>query len=931
MKNFVLLSIFLFTCLLSYGQGHILILDSTTKEPLSLASGAFLNTKDSSIIKTFQSNLDGFFIASPPKEMDVIMQIKYVGYDTYNKLILNGSRLPDTIPMNKSGINLKQVQVSAEKIAGGVKNDTIQFNAGAFNVKQYDMAEDLLKKLPGMSVDKDGTVKAQGETINKITVDGKPFFGNDPQMVTKNIPADAIDKVEVFDRKSDQATFSGFDDGSGEKSINFTLKPDKRKAKFGRIEAGYGSKDRYESSLTYFNFNEGQQLSVVGMSNNSNKSGFTMEDASSFMSASGNQGGGNPGGGGRGPGGGGSGTSLNIGSLLNANTLGINQTSSGGVNFKDNLSKKIEFAGSYFLGSNNAHTEDRIFKQSFGTNNTFLTNTISNADSKSLSHRFNFSVEYKINDNNSLKFEPSITLQNNKNNSLSNASTLQPNGDTLNTSLISNNSNTDSWRIGGQLLFRHKFKTDGRTFSISVNPKMNESNSSNINISKTDRIGLLPGNLILRDTINQNILNDQTGNGINTNISYTEPLSKIISLELSYLYNYEKNSRDRITYNFDPSTNNYDDFSNLFSNNFNNTYTTHRPSLSLQIKKLKYQMTFTAAYQHASLESVSITENKPFGLNFNNFLPSAFAKFTLSKTRSITLNYNSNTRQPNLDDIQPVPDLSDPIHIKIGNPDLGQEFTHSIRANYRSFDMGKNQFISIFLRGDYTLNKIVSSISTSSSGIETSKRLNTDGYFSGAFFFNFGLPYKKFNFNVGTFNNYRREISFINDQKNLGDIYTNNLNLKAYFNPTDKMEFSVGTTEARTLSSYSLQTAQNSTYYDLSGDLSFKIELPWKFRVESDASYIQRTGLAAGYNRTFTIWNASITKSFIANKAFELTLKAYDLLNQNIAVNRTTGSTYIEDSNSLTLTNYYMLTARYFLNRPKVNKTPGGMNFFRGH
>ena len=543
MRQFILISIFLLSFIYTFGQSKKIIIDAITKEPLSLASGAFLNIKDSSIFKTFQSDIDGFFSATPPINQDVIIQIKYVGYDTYNKQIFKGSKLPDTIPMSKSGIYLNQVQVNAEKIAVGIKNDTVQFNAAAFNVKPNDMAEDLLKKLPGMSVDKDGTVKAQGETINKITVDGKPFFGNDPQMVTKNIPADAIEKVEVFDRKSDQATFSGFDDGSGEKSINFTLKPDKRKAKFGRIEAGYGSKERYESSLTYFNFNEGKQLSIVGMSNNANKSGFTMEDASSFMSASGNQGsGGGPGGGGRGAGGGGNGTSLNIGSLLNANTLGINKTSSGGINFKDNLTKKLEFAGSYFLGNNASHTEDNLFRQSFASGKTFLTNTINNADTKSLSHRFNFSIEYKINDNNSIKFEPSITIQNNKNNSLSNASTLQPNGDSLNTSVISNNSNTDSWRLGGQLLFRHKFKTDGRTFSVSVSPKMNESKSTNYNISQTDRFGILPGNLILQDTIDQKIFNDQNGNGINANLSYTEPLSKIFSLEASYLYNYEKNS-----------------------------------------------------------------------------------------------------------------------------------------------------------------------------------------------------------------------------------------------------------------------------------------------------------------------------------------------------------------------------------------------------
>lgn len=922
MKNLLFIFIFCLLSLLGYGQSKSLVIDAITKETLPLASGAYLNKSDSSIIKTFQSDLDGFVTSTIPGNKELILQVKFVGYKTYSKII-SGS-LPDTIKMVKDGILLNQVQINAEKIAVQVKNDTIQFNAGAFNVKPNDVAEDLLKKLPGVQVETDGTVKAQGETINKITVDGKPFFGTDPKMATKNIPADAIDKVEIFDRKSDQATFSGFDDGSAEKSINFTLKPDKKKAKFGRVEAGYGTKDRYESSFTYFNFNNTRQISILGMSNNANKSGFTMEDASSFMNASGAgaQGGFGGGGGGRGFGGGGGG----FGGLLSANTLGINQNSSGGINFKDNFGKKVEFTGSYFLGSGNSETQDKIFRENFVPGNPYFSNIESSSSTTNLSHRFNFSIEYKIDSSNSIKFEPNVTIQNNTSNSLTITNNYKNNIDSLSNSRVSLNEDRNSWRIGGQFLFRHKFKADGRTLSVSVNPRLSDSKATTYNISRTKVFD----NSFFKDTTNYEIINDQTGMGFNSNVSYTEPLSKTLSLESAYSYNFDENARDRNTNSFNEADQDYTLYEGLLSNNFKNDYATHRASLSLQIKKLKYQITFTGAYQHALLSSESINENKPFSISFNNILPSANARFNFSKTRSLNINYNTNTRQPSIDDIQPIPDLSDPLHIKIGNPDLGQEFTHTLRANYRSFDMAKNQFMSIFIRGDYTLDKIVTNSTTSFFGAETSRKLNADGYFSGGLYINFGMPYKKFNFNVGSNNSYRREISFINDEKNLGDIYTNGLNLKAIFNPNDKMEYSLGGNASRTVSTYSLQTRQNSSYNDLSANLSARVELPYNFRIESDASFTQRSGLANGFNQHFTIWNASITKAFLSNKAFEITIKGYDLLNENIAVNRNTTSTYVEDVNSLTLGNYFMLTARYYINRPKNNMPKGAdMQHFR--
>lgn len=930
MKKQIILPLLLFFAgnIFAQTQQTTQILDSQTNESLPLVVGGLLDPKDSSIIKSIQADENGRIIHLATENRDVIVQLKYLGYETYYFFLTKGTPWPEVIRMQKSGITLSSVQITGEKVPVAVKNDTVEFNAGAFRVRPNDMAEDLLKKLPGMQIEKDGSVKNQGEQVTKITVDGKPFFGNDPLLATKNIPADAIDKVQVFERKSDQATFSGFDDGNTERSINFTLKPDKRKAKFGRIEAGIGTKvqntNRYETSGTFFDFNNGTQLSVLGMSNNANKSGFSSDDAMAFNNANG----GGMGGGGMGGGGMRGGASIggqSVFSLLGANTIGINQNSTGGVNFRDTWGK-TEFTGSYFLSDVRSENSSSTFRETFLDYGSLFTEGKTNGSSDNTTHRVNLSFDYKIDENNSLKFEPSFSYS--RISSLSSSITDQSSseGISLNNVLANVNSDSKNLSLQGQLLYRHKFAQEGRTISVSVSPRLNNNQNTTDNISQTR---IFKDTDTVQDSLNQEVINDQTGQGINSNVSYTEPINKTLSLELSYNYSYDRNARDRETYAFDPADGKYDIFRETLSNNFDNTYETHRPQASLQIKKLKYTITFSGALQRAFLKSESISENLPFSRSFTNFLPGINAKYTLTKNRSININYRTSTRQPAIDDIQPVPDLSDPFRIKVGNPNLGQEFNNSLRVNYRLFDMESNTFISFGLRGEYTFDKIVSNVSINQFGVETTNKLNSDGVYSGSFWANYGRPYKKINLNVSSFTNYRRDLSYINNDQNKGDVWSTSGRLTCGYNITEKWDVNLGGSVTYNEAVYSLQSNLNNTYTDLTSEFSSTADLPFNLRISTDLNFTQRKGLSGGFSRSFTIWNASLTRSFLSNKAFEISLYAFDLLGQNTAINRNTSSFFIEDSNALTLSSYYMLTARYFLNRQKPAMGKTGRQFFK--
>lgn len=291
--------------------------------------------------------------------------------------------------------------------------------------------------------------------------------------------------------------------------------------------------------------------------------------------------------------------------------------------------------------------------------------------------------------------------------------------------------------------------------------------------------------------------------------------------------------------------------------------------------------------------------------------------------------YRTSTRQPAIDDIQPVPDLSDPLRIKLGNPNLGQEYRHNMRLSYRIFDMVSNTFLSFGVRGEYTGDKIVSNVFIDQSGVEITNKENVDGVYSGSFFANYGRPFRKINLNVSSSTNYRRDVSFVNKERNNGDVWSTSGRLYVNYNITDTWDFDLGGSVTYNEAKYSLNPRLNNNYTDINTEFNTTADLPYRFRVSTNINFTQRQGLAGDFTKNFTIWNASLTKTFLPNNSFELSLSAYDILKQNTAVNREVTSSYIEDYQALSLSQYFMLTARYYLNKQAPTMSKTGKRFFR--
>ena len=569
------------------------VVDSLTRKPLMEASVSLLSARDSSLVTFGITDGDGRFVFPKLAVGQYRVLVTYVGYKSRAKRVSVTTERPDadagTIDLVSQSQTLMEVAVQGEKAPIAVKGDTLEFNAGSFKTRPNAQVEDLLKKLPGVEVDRDGNIKAQGQSVQKVLVDGKPFFGNDPKMATRNLPADIIDKVQLFDQSSEQSAFSGVDDGDREKTINITTKKDKRKGSFGQQTIGAGPKTgddlRYSGRVSLNQFNNGRQISMLGMANNINQQGFTAQDlglGSNFGGAGQGQGGGRGGGGNvvrGGPGGG------NVSNQGQVGSNAITQSWAAGINYRDGWGKKIDVVSSYNASNTNTLTSQSSRRQNVlpnvGTAGTparvdssFVTNRTNGSDNTNTNHRVNLRLDYRLDTLTTIRVIPSLSWLNSNYNNQSQSQTVSAEGVLANSSITNYNSTGNGFTGNNSLLLFRKFRKAGRTFSVNWNVAMNNQNNDGINqsenrfarsnapISSTASSGTAvtgaDSSGLFTQRINQ--LNNQLTRSMtnSVNISYSEPLSLRQTLEFHYTLSNNHNTSNRAVNDFNESTRQYD-------------------------------------------------------------------------------------------------------------------------------------------------------------------------------------------------------------------------------------------------------------------------------------------------------------------------------------------------------------------------------------
>ncbi|MBE7173348.1 MAG: outer membrane beta-barrel protein [Williamsia sp.] len=968
MKKLLLLAIAIVWAALSFAQSKNGIVkgrlvDSVNKESLAEASITLKNLKDSSSAGFALADTKGAFEIRDLDTGTFTMQVSFKGFAKVSRTIAISAAKNQVdlgnIGMDKESTLLNEVIVEAAPIS--VKKDTVEFRASAFKTVPNATAEDLFKKLPGVEVDKDGNVKAQGEDIQKVYVDGKEFFGTDPKLATKNITADMIESVQVFDDMSDQAKFTRIDDGSRAKTINIRLKKDQRKGYSVKAIGGYGTDDRYQASLNVFNFKGDRRLSIIGSSNNLNKSTFNFNDIVSTMGGFGatGGGGGNFGGGGGGFGGGGGGFGgggggrggggggMRVGGFGGGSGgNGITTATSVGLNYSNKISNKIDLTGSYFFSNTETHTQQITDRTtSFQNDSTAFKHSESTSNNKNQNHRFNLRLEYTIDSMNSILYTPNVVFQHSNRYSFDTTNTNVTVGAKNYRAVAGktiNQNERDGVNINNNFLYRHKFHTPGRTLTLGWNNSINNSDGNGSTLAPLlyyNSAGLVVGNQ------NQNLVNNQKTRANNNIVSgsYTEPIGRNKLLELNYAYTNNHSTSDRDAFNFDSLTGKYTVVNATQTNYFKNDYISHRYGTNFRVQTTKYSFQLGVGVQTATQTNMNI---RPIGDNgsdkvahtkqtFTNFFPTANYTYNFSRTKNLRFFYRGRTNQPSVSQLQNAPDATDPTQIRNGNPNLKQEFTNSANLNYSSFNPVNFRFINANINFSQTNNKIVNSIdnvpldvlkslgstATYSNGIQYIVPINMNGAYNGNSYITLGIPLKgKLKGTVLNFNNnisYNRDASMIYKQANYTKTFTVSQSAGGSMNIQDKFNLTLTARLAYNNVSYSYtaQQGQNTKYYTQTYSTDVNYYVLKTLILKTNFDLVKNNGLGEGYNEAIPLWNASISKLLFKKKQGELAFSVNDILNQNKSIARAIGDNYTEDTRTVVLKRYFMLTFTYTLNR----------------
>lgn len=880
------------------------VVDTATKKFLASATINVLDAKDSTLVSFGRSRENGSFEIGRLANGNYLLLVTYTGFAKVQK---NFSITPDqqtaefaVIPMT-SNATLAEVTVLAAPVA--IKGDTVEFNANSFKVaKPNAVVEDLLKRLPGVEVDKDGNIKANGQDVKRILVDGKQFFGNDPKLATKNLQADMVNKVQVFEKKSDKSEFTGFDDGNAEPTINLTLKNDKRQGVFGRTSAGYGTSDRYQANGNLNSFKKGQQVSVIGQANNTNQQGFSLTDALSF-------GGGNAGGGG----------GRGITSLIGGgnNQQGITATQAIGGNFNHFKNPKLDFNSSYFFNGTQLRNDYDLQRLSFVGDTTQLYREPGSNARNNNNHRINMSMDWRIDSSNSIKIVPSITFQETENNTEKKYNTYGQSGGVLTNGSTSTQSSNSGYNLNTTALWRHKFPRAGRTFSTQFSFGRNISDGSGNQLTVNTQY---KGNAVNRiDSINQINTSRAVAGNFGVDVSYTEPMSRRSLMEFNAFYRSNNSTNDRKTFDYNRATGNYDRPNFRLTNFFDNEYEYAGGGVTFKENFTGWNFSIGARAQQATLRSLVQGKTEPISQSFFNILPSAQIQIGKNRYRNFRLFYNGNTQNPSVTQLQPIEDISDPLNITRGNPNLKQAFSNNFRINYNSFDPYTMKSFFLFANARQVFNAITSSDSIGVFGGRYTTYDNVNGNYNLNANMNIGLPVKlgetRANVNLSTGAGTSRTVNLLNKKENR--IINLNLSQRVSINYSFKELFDIGFggSVAWNRARYSLQPVQNTNFYTYTADFETNWYLPKNFTIGSDIAFNANTGRAAGFNQQFTLWNAYIAKSVMKNKRGEIRLRANDILNQNTGLNRTTTGNYVEDTRFTVLRRYFMLSLTYNLSK----------------
>lgn len=911
MKNFILPLIFILTFgFYSKAQNHNLkghVFDTTTS-PLAFASVVLLNPNDSTLAFYGITNTSGEFEIKNIQPGNYLLQTAYLGFIPFYKNIQipseNNEKL--LIILKPALVNLKGVEITGERIPMLIKKDTIEYNASSFKTQENAAVEDLLRKLPGVEVDRAGNVKAQGENVQKVLVDGKEFFGNDPKIATKNLPADAIDKVQVFDKKSDQAEFTGINDGERTKTINLQLKDDKKAGYFGEISAGYGSDNRFKTNGNLYRFRPKSQFAALAMMNNVNEFGFSFSDYINFN------------GGLRGMSEGGS-FSMRIDSRDNVpidfgnQVTGLVASGAGGMNFSYEAKRNNRFTVSYIANGSEKKLDETKNTQNFTNQINYTQNNKLNELNNNFGHHFNTSWRNDIDSSKQITTSAQANLSNSK----SNSKTLL-NSYIDNVILNQQNSfavdNFNSLNSNGKLSYLYKNKSNWPIFKLRLNgsygTSLNKSDWENITRIFSQNNDVFSQQFQQNESSNYNYsaftsITRKLGNGF-----YLEP-------EISLGSDFEKLNRKQ---GVEPNESIIID---SLSTEITRNYKWIKPGLNF--KKSTDKVSFVLGLR-AELAEMPVNEYQTELNNntFNYLLPSLSWEYDYKTGKRVGVNYITNLNSPTIDQLNPVLNPNNPLVLSYGNSLLKPEYNHNLYLNWFWFDQFSSNSLYINAQGKVTQNKI-NWARTIYPDLSQEMRLTNVDYASRASLeASYSAPIRKLGISaeISFSEQYDEAINLVNNVKNINYTFSHEASLNLSNRKKEKWDINLGLTANFVNSRYSIQQALNNTFTTLTyfTEINFNPNKSWNFNFSADI--MEYHSQSFGQQINVPLLKAKVSYFFLVNKRGTLTLSAFDLLNQNSGISRISELNYLQETQSNIIGRYIMLSFKFRIN--KTGNAPQG-------
>lgn len=866
------------------------------------------------------TNLNGYYQFKNLAPGNYTLEVTYVGYKAYEKSLKIETKEDKkvNVKMEENVQLLGEVSVQARATRAEQKGDSLVYNAEAFKVMQGSSAEDLLAKMPGIVVE-GGTIQAQGEQVRKVLVDGKEFFDGDVNLAIRNLPSDIIASIEIFDKKSEQAEFTGFDDGDEIKTINIVTKNGFREGTFGEVSAGYGSDEHYKVNGNVNFFNEDRRISVLAMSNNVNQQNFSQEDLAGVMSSNARGGRGGRGGGrGMGAVAGGNKTS----DFMVGNLGGITATNGLGLNYVDQWGEKMKVTGSYFFNQSENETVQQTNRDYFDSLLSGMSyNEYKESKVENWNHRVNLKMDYQISRRTSLMFRPSMSFQDANSNGLMNGQNLLDAVLEHETRTVTAGEN-NAYNVGGDLVFRHRFLKAGRTLSWSLNGKMSNTESD----TYTDYLNMLyhADGTTSSDSYNQLRDNRNKQYNLRSNLSFTETLASGIQLQLGYKVGFTNTENGRKTFLNESVNDLYEQLDESLSSEYQSGYLTQAGSVGLRYRAGKWNAMLGVDAQWADLKGDLIyPHSDKISHDYFSVLPSFTLRYALDRTNSLQLRYRSNSNSPSIMDLQNVIDNSNPLFLSMGNPHLNQEMSHTANLRYMRTTKSGHTFIAMLgatLKQNHVSDStmvakediILTPSVTLNKGGQLTKPVNLDGYYSIQSMLTYGFPvdFLRSNINLSVSANYANVPTVFEGLESV----TNELNLIPKIilgsNISRNLDFTASYSAGINKIFNSLNDVASSDYITHTASAKLGWSFLWGLTFRSTFNYIGYTGLDTDEDNYF-IWNLSLGKKFLKNNAAEIKLEAFDVLKQNQAFTHRTGSNYYDYVTSNVLKPYMMLSLTY--------------------